>query len=65
MDALMRMRAVAAEHIPQFTPEGCLTLFAMLQNELTDEYFAVVAHRPNEQGSTRAVRPWSVRGTNT
>ncbi len=39
---LKKMRAVADEHLEQFESEGLTTLLAMLQKELSDEYFALI-----------------------
>jgi len=39
---LKKMRAIADEHLGKFESEGITTLLAMLQQELSDEYFALV-----------------------
>ncbi|MEA4924188.1 MAG: DNA mismatch repair protein MutS [Syntrophomonadaceae bacterium] len=39
---LRKMRAVADEHLEQFESEGLTALLAMLQKELSDEYFALI-----------------------
>lgn len=42
VDALRELRALTAENIDTFHSEGFTTLFAMLQRELDDDYFAAV-----------------------
>jgi DNA mismatch repair ATPase MutS len=39
---LRQLRAIAEEHAGQFESEGFTALFAMLQKELDDEYFATI-----------------------
>jgi hypothetical protein len=39
---LKKLRAIADEHAAEFESEGFRTFFAMLQRELSDEYFACV-----------------------
>jgi len=40
VDMLHRLRTIAEEHAGRFESEGFTTLFAMLERELSDEYFA-------------------------
>ncbi len=42
VEMLKKLRAIADAHAAQFQSDGFTTLFAMLQRELTDEYFARV-----------------------
>ena len=42
VDVLKRLRSLADEHAAHFQSEGFTTLFAMLQHELGDDYFARV-----------------------
>jgi len=45
---LTRLRAIADEHGHEFGSEGFTTLFAVLNRELSDEYFAVVENHLRE-----------------
>jgi DNA mismatch repair ATPase MutS len=42
VEMLKKLRDVADKHFDQFNSEGFKSLFKMLQNELTDEYFATI-----------------------
>jgi hypothetical protein len=48
MVMLRKLRAIATEHAQRFESEGFSTLFAMLIRELSDDYFATVAHHLQE-----------------
>lgn len=41
-DRIKKLRDIARTHSPYFTSEGFLTLFAMLERELNDEYIATI-----------------------
>jgi len=45
---LKRLRAIADEHADKFNSEGFTVLFAMLQKELDDKYFAIVQNHLKE-----------------
>lgn len=42
VDALRQLRNIAADNTPTFRSEGLTTLFALLQRELDDDYFALI-----------------------
>ncbi len=44
VDLLKQLRQIADEHAPDFQSEGFVTLFAMLQRELSDEYFRTIQY---------------------
>jgi len=48
MGVLRTIRAIAAEHAQEFASEGFVTLFTMLQRELTEEYLTTVKQRLHE-----------------
>ena len=45
---LKRLRGIADQHAPLFQSKGFATLFAMLEQELSDEYFATVERHLRE-----------------
>lgn len=48
MELLQRLKRIADEHAGQFESEGFRRFFAMIQEELDDDYFAVIQDHLNE-----------------
>jgi DNA mismatch repair ATPase MutS len=55
VDRLKKLRNIATEHADEFESEGFTTLFAMLERELSDEYFASIQNHLRQLQFRRGV----------